>query len=114
MTRYFSSTEPFAPIVEYMIALRRLRFEAAEADGRTAAAAALAAAIFRKDRRFIINSFGYRGVSGAGRVSGSAAVSSSSSRSMLMPPIAAAGLRHSRAPTRAADKPRISGCIERR
>src|SRR5439155_19205318 len=53
MTRYFSSTEPFTPIVEYMIALRRLRFEAAEADGKTAAAAALAAVIFRKDRRFI-------------------------------------------------------------
>src|SRR5204862_179774 len=67
MTRYFSSTEPFAPIVEYMIALRRLRFEAAEADGRTAVAAALAAVILRNDRRFIINSFGYRGVSRAGR-----------------------------------------------
>src|SRR5207248_1655789 len=53
MTRYFSSTEPFTPIVECMIALRKLRFEAAAADGRTAVAAALAAAILRNDRRFI-------------------------------------------------------------
>src|SRR5205814_9106221 len=57
MTRYFSSTEPFTPIVEYMIALRRLRFEAAEADGTKAAAAALATVIFRNDRRFIKVSF---------------------------------------------------------
>src|SRR2546430_7471752 len=67
MTRNFSSTGPFTPIVEYMIALRRLRFEAAEADGRKAVAAAVAAAIFRNDRRFIKVSFGHEGVSGAGR-----------------------------------------------
>ena len=38
MTRNFSSTEPFTPMVEYMIALRRLRFAAAEEDNAAAPA----------------------------------------------------------------------------
>src|SRR5438067_1590800 len=53
MARNFSSTEPFTPIVEYMIALRRFRFDAVEAAGAKAAAAAFPMVIFRNDRRFI-------------------------------------------------------------
>src|SRR3954463_6823666 len=57
MARNFSSTEPFTPIVEYMMALRRLRFEAALDAGANAAAAAAPIVIFRNDRRFIARFF---------------------------------------------------------
>jgi hypothetical protein len=53
MALNFSSTDPFTPMVEYMMALRKLRFEAAVEAGTNAAAAAAAAVIFRNDRRFI-------------------------------------------------------------
>jgi hypothetical protein len=40
-------------MVEYMIALRKLRFDAAEAVGEKAAPAAPPIVIFKKDRRFM-------------------------------------------------------------
>ena len=54
IARNFSSTEPFTPIVEYMMALRRFRFAAAGAAAVKAAAAALPIIIFKNDRRFIM------------------------------------------------------------
>src|SRR5687767_11145521 len=57
IARNFWSTEPFTPIVEYIIALRRFRFGAAEEYGVKAVAAAAVVATFivilTKDRRFI-------------------------------------------------------------
>src|SRR5438105_4782552 len=57
MTLTFSSTEPFTPMVEYMMALRRFRFgfevDAAEAAEAKANAAAPAIVILRNDRRFM-------------------------------------------------------------
>src|SRR6185503_2159280 len=53
IARNFSSTDPFTPMVEYMMALRRSRLDAADAAGAKAAVVALAMVSLRKDRRFI-------------------------------------------------------------
>src|SRR5262245_5586397 len=53
IARNFSSTEPFTPIVEYIMALRSLRVEAAETVGVIASVTTPPAVIFRNDRRFI-------------------------------------------------------------
>src|SRR5436190_12087583 len=55
MARNFSSTLPFTPMVEYMMALRRLRLGGADlAFGRNAVVAAMPAVTFKKERRFMV------------------------------------------------------------
>src|SRR5215213_9665278 len=55
MARNFSSTLPFTPMVEYMMALRRLRLGTADrAFGRNAVVAAMPAVTFKKERRFMV------------------------------------------------------------
>ena len=55
MARNFSRTDPFTPMVEYMIALRRSRGGAAQPAGTSTAAAAPVVS-WRKVRRFMVGS----------------------------------------------------------